>query len=76
MLEIGQKYGGKTPSQVAINWVIGKGATPLVGVNNKNQLNEIIGALDWRLSAEDLQKLDEISESYQNFYSKTFYRFT
>jgi aryl-alcohol dehydrogenase-like predicted oxidoreductase len=48
----------------------------LVGVNNKNQLNEIIGALDWRLSAEDLQKLDEISESYQNFYSKTFYRFT
>ena len=76
MLEIGQKYGGKTASQVAINWVVGKGATPLVGINNEKQLNEIIGAFDWRLSAVDLQKLDEISESYQNFYSKTFYRFT
>ena len=77
MREIGLKYGNKTPSQVAINWVIGKGALPLVGVNNLKQLTEVLGAIDWRLSDEDILKLDDITEhQYKDFYSRTYYRTT
>lgn len=77
MTEIGQKYSNKTPSQIAINWVICKGALPLVGVNNIKQLEEVLGAIDWRLSDEDMAKLDDITEhKYKDFYSRTFYRTT
>lgn len=31
MKDIGSAHGGKTPTQVAINWVICKGAIPIVG---------------------------------------------
>jgi aryl-alcohol dehydrogenase-like predicted oxidoreductase len=77
MREIGKNYGNKTPSQVAINWVICKGAIPLVGINNERQLNELLGASDWRLSVEDVNQLDAISrQQYVSFYNRTFYRFT
>lgn len=77
MREIGLKYGNKTPSQIAINWVIGKGALPLVGVNNLKQLTEVLGAIDWRLSEEDIIKLDDITEhQYKDFYSWSYYRTT
>jgi aryl-alcohol dehydrogenase-like predicted oxidoreductase len=75
--DIGLKYGNKTPSQIAINWVICKGALPLVGVNNISQLQEVLGAIDWRLSDEDILNLDDITEhQYKDFYSRTFYRTT
>jgi aryl-alcohol dehydrogenase-like predicted oxidoreductase len=75
--EIGQNYGNKTPAQIAINWVISKGAVPLVGINNIRQLNDVLGAIDWRLSDKDVQELDAISrQQYKSFYNKTFYRFT
>lgn len=77
MSEIGQKYGNKIPSQVAINWVICKGALLLVGVNNLTQLEQVHGATGWQLSDEDIAKLDEITEhQYKDFYSRTFYRTT
>ncbi len=77
MREIGLKYGNKNPSQVAINWVICKGALPLVGVNNIKQLEEVLSAIDWRLLDEDILKLDDITEhQYKDFYSRTFYRTT
>ena len=31
MKDIGSGHGGKTPAQVAINWVMCKGAIPIVG---------------------------------------------
>ena len=31
MREVGQKHGGKTPAQVAINWCICKGTLPIPG---------------------------------------------
>ena len=37
MREIGLDHGGKTPAQVAINWTICKGATPIPGVKNAKQ---------------------------------------
>jgi aryl-alcohol dehydrogenase-like predicted oxidoreductase len=77
MKEIGEKYGSKTPSQIAINWVIGKGALPIIGVNNLEQLEQVLDATGWKLSDGDMAKLDDITErEYKDFYSSTFYRTT
>jgi len=59
--EIGETHGGKTPAQVAINWVICKGAVPIPGAKNERQARENIGALGWQLSDEEVMALDEAS---------------
>jgi diketogulonate reductase-like aldo/keto reductase len=59
MREIGQKYGGKTPAQVALNWLICKGAIPIPGIKNLHQAEENVAALGWRLSKEEVTVLDE-----------------
>jgi len=61
MREIGQEYGGKSPSQVALNWVICKGAVPIPGAKNARQAQENAGALGWRLTPAQVAELDELS---------------
>jgi len=58
---IGQNHGGKTPAQVALNWVICKGAIPIPGVKNARQAQDNTGALGCRLSDEDVASLDKAS---------------
>ena len=58
---IGDKYGGKLPSQVALNWVIAKGAVPIPGAKNRHQAEENAGALGWRIDEEDLARLDQVA---------------
>ncbi|HUC37467.1 MAG TPA: aldo/keto reductase [Acidimicrobiales bacterium] len=60
---IGDKYGGKTPSQVALNWVMAKGAVPIPGAKNRHQAEENAGALGWRIDEEDLAQLDRAALS-------------
>lgn len=60
--EIGQDHGGKTPAQVALNWIICKGAVPIPGAKNARQAVENAGALGWRLSAAEVAALDAVSE--------------
>ncbi len=62
---IGQQHGGKTPTQVALNWVICKGAFPIPGVKNKEQAGEVAGAINWRLEPSEITALDEASEPLQ-----------
>ncbi len=56
--EIGTGHG-KTPSQVALNWVIGKGAVPIAGARSAAQAAENAGALGWELSREEILALEE-----------------
>jgi aryl-alcohol dehydrogenase-like predicted oxidoreductase len=56
---IGDKHGGKTPSQVALNWIIAKGAVPIPGAKSAAQAQENAGALGWRIDDDDLALLDE-----------------
>jgi len=56
---VGDKHGGKTPSQVALNWLIAKGAVPIPGAKNRKQALENAGALGWTVDADDLAALDE-----------------
>ncbi len=59
---IGERHGGKTPPQVALNWLICKGALPIPGVKNARQAQDNIGAVGWRLTDADVAALDEASE--------------
>lgn len=52
----------KTPSQVAINWCMAKGAIPIPGAKSLNQAKENLGALGWRLSAGEVAALEEAAD--------------
>lgn len=63
--EIGAAHDGKTPSQVALNWVMCKGALPIPGAKNARQAEENIGALGWRLTEAEVAAIDTASERAQ-----------
>jgi aryl-alcohol dehydrogenase-like predicted oxidoreductase len=54
---------GKTVSQVALNWLLGKDtvANIVIGARNERQLIENLDAVGWRLSAEQVLRLDSVS---------------
>jgi aryl-alcohol dehydrogenase-like predicted oxidoreductase len=62
---IGADHAGKTAAQVALNWVICKGAVPIPGAKTLAQAQQNAAALGWRLSEEEVARLDEISEKVQ-----------
>jgi aryl-alcohol dehydrogenase-like predicted oxidoreductase len=64
MTEIGQGHGGKTPGQVALNWLICKGALPIPGAKNARQAEQNAGATGWRLTPEEVQALDDASDQF------------
>jgi aryl-alcohol dehydrogenase-like predicted oxidoreductase len=59
--DVGQAHGGRTRSQVALNWIICKGALPIPGAKNGAQSIENAGAAGWRLAADEVARLDEAS---------------
>jgi aryl-alcohol dehydrogenase-like predicted oxidoreductase len=59
--EIGTAHGGKTPAQVSLNWLICKGSVPIPGAKNARQVEENAGALGWRLTRDEMTRLDEVS---------------
>jgi aryl-alcohol dehydrogenase-like predicted oxidoreductase len=58
--EIATRYN-KTMSQVAIRWVMQRGALPIPGAKNLKQAHENAGALGWTLAQEDMELLTEMS---------------
>ncbi len=52
---------GKTPAQVALNWIMCKGALPIPGAKNPAQATQNAGAMGWRLEAAEVQALDKQS---------------
>lgn len=55
---------GQTPSQVALNWMINhRGVTStIIGARKLSQLEDNLNALTFDLTAEQLKKLNEVSE--------------
>ena len=62
MSEIGKSHGEKTPAQVALNWVICKGALPIPGAKTAKQAEQNVGAIGWRLTPEEIKALEEASD--------------
>ena len=54
---------GKTIAQVALNWLLGRPSisTIIVGARNEEQLRQNLGAVGWKLSVEQVKKLDVAS---------------
>lgn len=61
MRAIGDAHAGKTPAEVALNWVMCKGAVPIAGAKTAAQVRDNAGALGWRLSEAEVAALDEQS---------------
>jgi aryl-alcohol dehydrogenase-like predicted oxidoreductase len=55
---IGDAHGGRTPSQVALAWIVAHGAVPIPGAKNRAQAEQNAGALGWTLGDEELARLD------------------
>lgn len=60
--EIGRAHDGKTPAQVALNWVMYKGAAPIPGAKNAHQAEQNAQALGWQLNSDEVAALDELSK--------------
>jgi aryl-alcohol dehydrogenase-like predicted oxidoreductase len=72
LTEIGNRYG-KTPSQVALRWVIEQGVLPIVGAKNGAQARENAGALSFSLTNTEITSLDEATT---NWFQGTRWKYT
>jgi aryl-alcohol dehydrogenase-like predicted oxidoreductase len=63
--DIGEAHKGKTGTQVALNWLICKGALPIPGAKTAQQAKELCGAMGWSLTADEVFVLDETSRTMQ-----------
>jgi len=59
---LGERHGGKTPAQVALNWLLCKGAVPIPGAKNAAQAEQNAGALGWRLAPDEVAGLDRVAK--------------
>jgi aryl-alcohol dehydrogenase-like predicted oxidoreductase len=55
---------GKTIPQIALNWLLQRPtvSTLIIGARNEEQLKQNLGAVGWKLTAEQIAKLDKASE--------------
>ena len=62
MREIAQRKGG-TVAQMALSWLLHQPfvTSVIIGAKNEKQLQDNLGAVDLKLDAEELKKLDEVS---------------
>jgi aryl-alcohol dehydrogenase-like predicted oxidoreductase len=64
--EIGQTHT-KTVAQVALNWVICKGALPIPGAKNGKQAEQNAGGAGWRMTDDEVAKLDEVTDGIREY---------
>jgi hypothetical protein len=58
------KDTGKSVPQIALNWLLQRPTVSslIIGARNEEQLRQNLGAVGWRLTAEQLARLDKESE--------------
>lgn len=60
---VGEAHDGRTPAQVALRWIIAKGAVPIPGAKNLDQAEQNAGALGWELTPDEVAELDRVALS-------------
>jgi aryl-alcohol dehydrogenase-like predicted oxidoreductase len=55
--QIGEAHRGKTPDQVALNWLMCHGVLPIPGTKSAKQASSNAGALGWQLTEEEFERL-------------------
>jgi aryl-alcohol dehydrogenase-like predicted oxidoreductase len=69
---------GKSIPQIALNWLLQRPtiATVVIGARNEAQLRDNLGAVGWKLTAEQIAKLDAASAvplAYPYWHQRTIY---
>jgi diketogulonate reductase-like aldo/keto reductase len=61
--EISRKHGGKTPAQIALNWLVNKSKMvfPIPRASRPERVMENMGAVGWNLDSGDLIKLEQLA---------------
>ena len=60
MLNVLAKKYQKTPSQIAINWVVNHTRTmALIKATNGTHVNENVGAVGWKMEEEDYKRINK-----------------
>jgi aryl-alcohol dehydrogenase-like predicted oxidoreductase len=65
--EIGKKYDA-TPGQVALNWIIhsqGESVVAIPGATKAEHAKESAGAMNFKLTDDELARLDELSKEFK-----------
>ncbi|KAL5549782.1 hypothetical protein UlMin_005013 [Ulmus minor] len=55
---------GKTIAQVCLRWAFEQGVSFVAKSFNKERMKENLGIFDWKLSPDELQKIDKIQRGY------------
>jgi diketogulonate reductase-like aldo/keto reductase len=65
MDKISQRHGGKTPAQIALNWLMSKSSVvfPIPRASRPERVIENAGSLAWSLDAEDMRELEQAARS-------------
>jgi aryl-alcohol dehydrogenase-like predicted oxidoreductase len=48
----------RTPAQVALQWLVAKGAVPIPGAKNRQQAEDNAGGMGWSMTAAEIAELD------------------
>ena len=56
---IGEAHG-RTPAQVALQWLIANGAVPIPGAKNRTQAEDNAGGMGWSMTTAQLAELDAV----------------
>lgn len=65
LLDVGARYG-KSPAQILIRWNLQRGTVPLPKANRRTHLEENIGVFDFRISEDDIARLNSLNEHYSS----------
>jgi aryl-alcohol dehydrogenase-like predicted oxidoreductase len=61
------RAAGKSPAQVALNWLRAARAIPILGARKLQQFQDNLGCLKWSLNAKQLRQLDDVSQIEPGF---------
>jgi aryl-alcohol dehydrogenase-like predicted oxidoreductase len=63
------KETGKSIAQIALNWLLARPTVCnlVIGARTEDQLKQNLGALGWSLSADQMQRLDAVSEKVPTY---------
>jgi len=61
------KAAGKSPAQVALNWLRAKNTIPIIGARTLPQLQDNLNCVKWSLNAKQLAQLEEASRIEPTF---------
>jgi aryl-alcohol dehydrogenase-like predicted oxidoreductase len=69
--EIGQAHS-KTIAQTALGWILTQPfvTSPIIGANTVQQLDELIGAVGFRLSEDEMKRLDATTGVNRNWFGR------